>query len=130
VIGFGAELAFCKMFNCYPDFDIRPRQGTADCSRFGEAIDVKATTYARGRLLAVPRKEVLAADTYALMIVEWAYREDDPDAVFRFAGFARAAELLAPERLTDLGHGPTFALDQSHLAAGQAAFEFDRRRSR
>lgn len=105
--GFGAELAFCKLFNVYPDFDIQPRRGGADCSRFGEAVDVKATTYQDGRLLALPHKTALAADVYALLVVAW------PE--FRFVGFARAAELFVPERLTNLGRGPTYAMQQSLL---------------
>ncbi len=119
IVGFGAEMAFGKMFNIYPDFSIEPRKGSADCIRFGDAIDVKATTYPNGRLLAVPSKELLAADVYALMIVNWAYKDENAVAEFRFAGFARAGELLTPERLTNLGHGPTYALSQGDLRENQ-----------
>jgi hypothetical protein len=110
-IGIGAEVAFCKLHNLYPDLEIRPRQGSADCERFGEAIDVKGTKYANGELLAVRGKSILAADVYALVIVDWPR--------FRFAGFARAEELIRPERLTDKGHGPTYALAQGELFADQ-----------
>lgn len=42
--GFGAELAFCKAFNYYPDFSTDPRVGGCDCvSRNGQTIDVKQT---------------------------------------------------------------------------------------
>jgi hypothetical protein len=110
VNGYGAEMALCKQFNLYPDFDITPRRGTADCcSHFGETIDVKATQHQHGRLLAVHHKQLLAADTYVLMIVDW------PD--FSFTGYALASELLTPERLKDLGHGPTYGLEQ-HLLRG------------
>ena len=119
--GFAAELAFCKLFNVYPDFEIRPRRGSADCSRFGETIDVKATRYQNGKLLAVAWKETCAADVYALMILE-------DGARFRFAGFARATDLIAPERLTNLGHGPTYALEQQQLR-GHLALPFERRRA-
>ena len=124
IIGFGAEMAFCKMFNVYPDFSVQPRKGGADCLRFGNAIDVKSTTYGKGKLLAVPNKELLAADVYALMIVEWAYKDDESEALFRFAGFAKASELLAENRLTDLGHGPTYAINQDELAQTHGAFAF------
>lgn len=41
---FGAELAFCKLFNVYPDMTITPRVGGEDCiDVFGEKIDVKNT---------------------------------------------------------------------------------------
>lgn len=111
LIGFGAELAFCKLFNVYPDFGIAPRRGSSDCSRFGESIDVKATTRPRGRLLAITRKAELAADCYALMVVTW--------PAFRFAGFARAADLLDTARVIDLGHGRTYGLDQDALKGAQ-----------
>lgn len=111
VNGFGAELAFCKLFNVYPDFEIGPRRGSVDCWRFNEAIDVKATERPRGRLLALPRKRELAADWYALIIVAW--------PVFQFAGFAHARELLDDAHLTDLGHGPTYALEQTALHLAQ-----------
>lgn len=111
VNGVGAEIAFCKLFNLYPDLDTRPRRGSADCERFGETIDVKATEYAHGELLAVRGKSVLAADVYALFVVRWPR--------FQFAGFARGDDLLRPERLTDKGHGPTFAIAQGDLTADQ-----------
>ena len=108
-IGVGAEIAFCKLCNVYPDLEVRPRRGSADCVRFGESVDVKATRYANGKLLAVRRKAVLAADVYALLIVEW--------PKFRFAGFARGADLLRPERLLQSGVG--YAIPQSELTYDQ-----------
>jgi len=111
VLGFGGEVAFAKLFNVYPDFEIGPRRGSADCLRFGERVDVKTTTYPHGRLIAVSRKRELAADVYALMVVEW--------PTYRFAGFARADELLVPARVVDLGHGDTFAAEQEMLSADQ-----------
>jgi len=105
--GFGAELAFCKIFNCYPDFSISTRSGSSDCELRGETVDVKTTTYASGKLLAVIGKRELASDFYALMICDF--------PKFRFCGFAHKSELLAEGKLTDLGHGPTYAMAQDEL---------------
>lgn len=107
VNGFAAEMAFCKMFNVYPDFVIGPRRGSVDCVRFGQSIDIKSTVHQHGHLYVLQRKRELAADYYALVVVDW------PE--FRFAGFASAAEVLLPERVTDFGSGPTYVLDQTML---------------
>lgn len=110
IVGYAAELAFCKLFNVYPDFDIGVyRVGDAD--RFGQAVDVKATRRPNGRLLAVKRKRELRADVYALIVVN--------GSTFTFAGFASAAELLAECRLIDLGHGDGFAMTQDELRSTQ-----------
>lgn len=121
VHGFGGELAFCKLFNVYPDFTIGPRRGGADCERFGQAIDVKSTEHVRGHLLAVTSKSVLAADVYALMIDNW--------PAFRFVGFAPAADLLRDGARKNMGHAVGYALEQNDLKAGQLPFYFERRRN-
>jgi hypothetical protein len=126
LIGFAAELAFCRLFNCYPDLDTRTRSGSVDCTRFGQAIDVKGTTYPNGRLLAVPKKGVLEADVYALILVDWAYGDEASEIVCQFAGFAHARDLLS--NLGDLGHGPTCVMAQAQLAP-QQSLPFDRRRT-
>jgi hypothetical protein len=42
--GFGAEIAFCKLFNLSPDLTTNPRVGGFDClTRSGKKIDVKNT---------------------------------------------------------------------------------------
>lgn len=108
IAGFAAELAFCKMHNCYPDFEIRARQGTPDCWPWGVPTDVKSTTIPCGRLITrVTERAGVGIELYALMLDEW--------PMFRFAGFSPTSALVRPERITDLGRGPTYALDQSAL---------------
>ena len=100
--GVGAELAFAKAHNLYPDLSLdgAPK---ADCTgRWGETIDVKTTRYASGRLLAVPWKRADPCDIYCLV------KGVFPD--YEITGIATRAELFADENLTDLGHGPTYAL--------------------
>jgi len=105
--GTGAELAFCKVANVYPDLAVT-RSNDEDCyTRNGYAIDVKSTTYESGRLLAVKWKKLDKVDFYALMVGKF------PN--YRLAGFMRAEDLLKPEMVRDLGHGPTYAADQNQL---------------
>jgi hypothetical protein len=106
-LGIGGELAFAKQFNIYPDLTVGPRRGGVDCYVGPYGVDVKTTKYVTGKLLAVPAKAVLAADVYALVVAHYPR--------YSFCGFARSGDLLHPSRLVDLGHGPTYALDQHEL---------------
>lgn len=108
--GIGGEVAFCKLFNLYPDISIEVRNSKTDK---GDAvlndlvIDVKTTKYKTGRLLAAPWKEP-SVDLYALMIGEI-------DKGYSFKGFMAYSELTKQERLLDLGHGKGYAANQEEL---------------
>lgn len=105
--GIGAELAFCKIANVYPDLDAG-KTNVEDCyTKNGYAIDVKSTTYENGRLLAVRWKKPDKVDFYALMVGKF--------PKYRLAGFMRSEDLIKPEMIRDLGHGSTYAADQSQL---------------
>ena len=112
--GAGAELAFCKLFNIYPDMNIEiksAKNGTdkGDAVLDGKAIDVKSTTYKTGRLLAAkwkdPNSEIHA---YALLTGEL------PNYTFR--GFMKSENLLREEMLRDLGKGEGYVAEQEDLA--------------
>ena len=105
--GLIAEFAFCKWKNVWPDMSITPRSGGADCEINGKTIDVKATRRQDGRLLAVTSKNPDQVEIYVLAIVK--------DNLVTFAGWAYAKELLDEDNLIDLGHGPTYALEQGRL---------------
>lgn len=110
--GIGSELAFCKLFNVYPDFSIEPRsslagEDTGDATlRDGRTVDVKATKYSFGRLVAVPWKQP-HVDLFALMVGRF------PE--YEFRGFMKKDELLKDSRLGTLGHGPTYIAEQKEL---------------
>jgi len=111
--GFGGELAFCKLFNTYPDFSIAPRTAlydTGDTWLHGHPIDIKTTEYATGRLLAVPWKTPPTADCLLLFALMTGTLP-----TFTFRGFFAARDLLVPSRLGSLGHGPTYIAEQSEL---------------
>jgi len=101
--GIGAEWAFCRLFNVYPDTTIHPRssrRGTdagGDCRlRCGLSVDVKVTEWPRGGLLVV-RWKGRGADLYALLTGRF------PRYVFR--GFAPADLALAPGRVSEAHRG-------------------------
>lgn len=104
--GIGGEIAFCKFLNIYPDLTIGPQHGGADCER-GLLIDVKARRREDGMLLVVKSKRINAVDAYALMVGTF--------PKYRFAGWCRADEVVNPDRLIDLGHGETYAIEQAEL---------------
>jgi hypothetical protein len=108
--GIGAEFGFAKLFNLYPDFSIQPRTTENDegDSRLhdGRGVDVKATRYKTGKLIAVPWKKG-NAPLFALMIGTF--------PKYTFKGFMPADDLLRAERLGSLGHGPTYIADQGEL---------------
>ena len=110
--GFGAEYAFCKINNLCPDFTIHPRSMYDDIGDAqlpdGRYVDVKATKYTNGRLVAVKwKKPDQGAELYALMIGTF------PN--YEFRGFMHREDLLRSERLGNLGHGEHFLAPQSDL---------------
>lgn len=106
--GIAAEIAFCKANNIYPDLTI-DNKSSADCVLSnGLSVDVKATKYKNGHLLATARKaEIKRPDIYALVVGEF------PN--YRIAGVMSAEELLKEERLKSFGYAPTYAASQSEL---------------
>jgi len=106
--GMASEMAFCKACNLFPDMTIAPRSGGHDVEgRNGTKIDVKATKYQQGHLLATMKKKRTDADYYVLLVGEC--------PTYRIAGYASADDLLSEKNITDFGHGATYALPQSQL---------------
>lgn len=105
--GIVAEIAFAKKMNCFPDISIAPRAGGYDVIVKQKKIDVKATRYPTGKLLAVASKNKNDSDIYVLAIVN--------DNTVTFPGWASAESLLSESNLTDLGYGKTYALSQDKL---------------
>jgi hypothetical protein len=113
--GFGAELAFCKLHNIYPDLEIKPRvteddDGDARLPIEGGLVDVKSTTYTTGRLITAHWKKPDTVDLYALMVGTL--------PTYTFKGFIRARDLLIPEKLGSLtgGKATAYIAEQGELS--------------
>ncbi len=110
--GIGAEFGFSKLFNLYPDLTISTRSSTAGQDdgdvtlRDGRSVDIKATKYRTGKLVAVPWKKP-KVDLFALMVGTF--------PKYEFKGFMKSEELLSEKRLGTLGHGPTYIAQQNEL---------------
>jgi hypothetical protein len=106
--GVGAELAFCRLANVYPDLTTHIRAGGADALLHdGLRLDVKATRHENGQLLVLPSKTAGDADLYALMTGTF--------PAYVFQGWARAEDVRQPENLKNLGYGEAYALPQAKL---------------
>jgi hypothetical protein len=106
--GVGAEVAFCRMFNVYPDTQINERPAEDAVLHDGNAVDVKATPHPNGHLLAARWKKC-NVQMYSLMVGKF--------PTYRHAGMMPAKELLREGRLKNFGYGESFAASQSELAA-------------
>jgi len=104
----GAEIAFCKMFNLYPDTetDLNDLPVFDAITRQGRLVDIKSTKYENGHLLVAPWKDKNNVDYYCLMVGDF--------PKYRFCGMISSNELFnLPKK--DFGHGEGFAASQGQL---------------
>lgn len=110
--GIGAEMAFAKGVNVYPDFSISPRSSVkhtdhGDCVlATGHRVDCKGTEYTGGRLLAVTWKQY-SVHYFALLT--------GPFPKYTFRGVMQASQLLQSGRLWDSGRAKGYAATQEEL---------------
>lgn len=111
VQGMLAEIAAAKYLNVYPDLKIENTAGGVDLLVPGlGTIDVKATTYSSGHLLApMWKQERDHADLYLLVYI------DKDDAHIYMVGWVYAETLFNQKNVKDFGHGETFAVSQEDL---------------
>lgn len=105
--GFAAEFVFCKLMNCYPDFQLGERRDY-DALVADVPVDVKTTIYPHGRLLVKASKSTHPADWYALVTGKF-------PGPYCLRGFAHRDMVMRDEQLQDLGHGPTYVVAQADL---------------
>jgi hypothetical protein len=108
VDGVLAELAFAKRFNLYPDLSVGPRSGGADFIVNSKTIDIKATRYITGKLLATIKKAKDPCDYYVLAVI-------NKDNDIKLCGMASKEKLFIEENIVDLGHGKGYCLSQEKL---------------
>jgi hypothetical protein len=92
--GYGAELAFCKMFNIYPDMTTESRSGGIDCKYKDFTVDVKWSN--TGYIIVPAHKKVCEVDIYVLMSGHF--------PSYEFEGFVTADILQSPKNMGDPFH--------------------------
>jgi hypothetical protein len=106
--GIGAELAYCRMCNIYPDFTLHIRQGGEDCiMQCGLRVDVKATHHENGVLLVPTTKPIGDVDLYALMIGRF--------PKYKFVGWVEAEKAQRPVNLKLWGDNQVYVIGQDQL---------------
>lgn len=93
--GFGAELAACRLFNCYPDLAIHNEAGGYDLKHGDLTIDVKWTK--TNYLIAPKHKKPGTCDVYLVVKGELPH--------FDIVGWAYEADLLTEDNLTNRFRG-------------------------
>lgn len=102
----GAEFAYCKLMNCYPDTDPGHFSPFDARLRDGRTVDVKSTRRHNGRLLVKMKSRDLP-DLYALMVGSF--------PSYRLAGHITAMELVRQERIDRSLPHPAYVATQMEL---------------
>lgn len=105
---FGAEVAYCKMMNVYPDTDYT-HFAPFDAVVNGKTVDVKYTRLKSGRLLVKVIAGKERPDKYALMTGNF------PN--YTFVGEIDASIVLDDTNIDYRLPSPAYAISQSRLAA-------------
>ena len=95
-----------KLLNLWPDLQIE-KVPDHDLKINNITIDVKATKYQSGKLIAATHKKEKACDYYMLMIGSF------PE--YRCAGFCKKEDILNDNTITNLGWGELHAVEQISL---------------
>lgn len=108
LFGYGAEMAFCKLVNTYPDLSWHSRTGGLD-SRLpdGTRVDVKYSSNPKGDLLVrKDRKKPGEIDIFALLTGEFPR--------YYFVGYATEAEVFAAT-VSEGKWSTNYVIPQAHL---------------
>lgn len=104
--GVGAEIAFCKMHNVYPDTEVGHTPLEDATLPDGKTVDVKSTHHPNGHLIVAMWKNP-AISYYALMVGEF--------PSYRYAGLMEPQDIMQKSRIKDFGRGPVYAARQDEL---------------
>ena len=120
--GIGGELAFCQLFEVYPEqvFYLGPvGNDPGDAMIDGFRIDVKTSKRHDADLIAAQHKAVGRIPVHALMTGSF------PRYVFR--GFAWSEDLLDDRQLVELGYGPTYLYPKRMLRTWEGLMSDEQR---
>lgn len=116
--GIAGEIAFCRLFNVYPDLDTdrpppHPFYDATIPPPPGYRIDVKTTKYDNGKLLVDARKDSVktsAVDFYALMTGSF-------PGPYTYRGMIAREIIIAPHRIETIKGYRSYVATQSELVA-------------
>lgn len=105
----GAEIAFCKLINAYPDLQYEDRRVSDTRLSNGKTVDVKSTDREEGNLLVPLWKDRRQSDIYVLMIGTF--------PGYRCAGFAPQEDIFLDQNISDIGgyERPVYFVRQGDL---------------
>ena len=106
--GFAGEMAFCKIFRLYPDFE-NTRANAAAWHPKMKWVDVKTAPEAHHNLLVRQPKADYPADTYALIIGTW------ETGGFSYVGYATKEMVFREDNLVDPGFGVCHMIKKKDL---------------
>lgn len=112
VNAYGAEVAYCKLFNLYPDLEHSYFMPFDAMHGDKSTVDVKTTVLTNGRLLVKKKERMNLPDEYALMIGSY--------PIYTYIGHIAAGKLIRPENLDTKLKSPAYAARQSELHKRQA----------
>jgi len=116
--GIAGEIAFCRLFNVYPDLDTdrpppHPFYDATIPPPPGYRIDVKTTKYETGKLLVDARKDSVktsAIDFYVLMTGTF-------PGPYTYRGMIAREIIIAPHRIETIKGYRSYVATQSELVA-------------
>lgn len=117
--GFGGEMAFCKLFNLFPDMQIGVRsakEDVGDCIIDGMAVDVKTSRNDHGNLFVGINKQ---PTVYAYALMTGLFPQ------FTFRGFFLTSDMMSQSRVTKMPGGLCFKANQNELTTWQEMRNFD-----
>ena len=106
--GFAGEMAFCKIFRLYPDFENKRADADAYHPKL-KWVDVKTAPEQHHNLLVRQPKADHPADTYALVLGKW------ETGVFSYVGYATKEMVFRNDNLVDPGFGVCHMIKRKDL---------------
>lgn len=115
--GFAGEMAFCKMANIYPDFEIgfnRAKNDKGDCTYCGYSIDIKTSMKDTQKLIVKPWKKG-KVDVFAMITGKF--------PTYTFRGFYPSFMVFDDKNLKEMFGNNNYVIEQDKLMQLDELFE-------